>query len=117
MQKTVSILGKRCARFDEVEAIAERIAKEFNPEKIVLFGSYAQGNPTSESDVDLLVIVDTKQSTWDLSVEISLAIEHAFPMDILVRTPQEIAERLKLGDFFIKTILEKGKVLYDRTGR
>lgn len=88
---------------------------KFRPDKIILFGSYAKGNPGPNSDVDLLVIVNTRQSTWDLAVEISLALKHSFPMDILVRTPREIARRLKYGDFFIRNILENGKVLYERT--
>ncbi len=97
---------------DKVKAITEK----YEPEKIILFGSYVAGNTTPASDVDLLVIVDTKRSTWDLAVEISSSLKHSFPMDILVRTPQEIARRLKYGDFFIKDIMEKGKVLYERTG-
>jgi predicted nucleotidyltransferase len=93
------------------------IAEKFEPEKIILFGSYAAGTPASNSDVDLLIIMDTKRSTWDLAVEISSSLKHSFPMDILVRTPQEIARRLEYGDFFIRDIIERGKVLYERARR
>lgn len=98
----------------EVEKKALAIAGKYRPDKIVLFGSYATGNPNRDSDVDLLVIVNTKQSTWDLAVDISLSIEHSFPMDIIVRTPQEIARRRQFGDFFIQDIMANGKVLYER---
>jgi len=92
------------------------IVKSYQPEKIILFGSYATGTPTSDSDVDLLVIMDTEKSTWDVSVEISLMLKHSFPMDIIVKTPQEIDKRLKYGDFFIQEIMENGRVLYERAG-
>jgi len=98
----------------EIENKVEVIARKYRPEKIVLFGSYAKGKPSSASDVDLLVIMDTQRSNWDLAVEISLAVKHSFPMDIIVRTPQEIANRLALGDFFVQNIMAHGKVLYER---
>lgn len=101
----------------KIEAQALAIAKQYQPEKIILFGSYATGNPTPDSDVDLLVIIDTKRSTWELGVEISLMLKHSFPLDIIVKTPQEIIKRLNYGDFFIRDIVEKGKVLYERTGK
>jgi len=92
----------------QIETQVLSIAKRFEPEKIILFGSYATGNPTPDSDVDLLVIMNTGQSTWDAAVEISLMVKHAFPMDTIVRTPQQIVQRLNYGDFFIKDILENG---------
>ncbi|MBL7129504.1 MAG: nucleotidyltransferase domain-containing protein [Ignavibacteria bacterium] len=91
-----------------------KIVKYFQPEKIILFGSYAKGNPEPDSDVDLLVIIETKKSTWDISVEISIMLKHSFPIDIVVRTPKEINKRLNHGDYFIKDIIENGKILYER---
>lgn len=111
------IIGQRHIDVAEINDKAQTIVNKFRPDKIILFGSYAQGNPSFESDVDLLVIMDTKQSTWDLAVEISLAVKHTFPMDIIVRTPQEIASRLQDGDVFITNIMETGKVLYERVER
>jgi predicted nucleotidyltransferase len=99
---------------NEIKDKVRTIVEKFEPEKIILFGSYVAGTPTSDSDIDLLIIMDTKRSTWDLAVEISSALKHSFPMDILVRTPHEIAKRLEYGDFFISDIMEKGKVLYER---
>ena len=99
---------------NEINDKVQVIVRKYRPDKIILFGSHAQGKTSPDSDVDLLVIIDTEQATWDLAVEISLALKHSFPMDIIVRTPQEIARRLKYGDFFIKNIIEQGKVLYER---
>ena len=117
MSRTEPIAGQRHINISEINDKVQVIVRKYSPDKIMLFGSYAKGNPSPDSDVDLLVIIDTKQSTWELAVEISLALKHSFPMDIIVRTPQEIARRLKYGDFFIKNIMENGKVLYERVRR
>jgi predicted nucleotidyltransferase len=116
MQETKSIIGKRCATFDEIKKQSQLIVKKFNPVKIVLFGTYAYGKPTPESDVDLLIIVNSDNSPWKLSAEISLLLDHAFPLDIIVKTTHEIEVRLTIGDFFIEEIINNGKVLYERAG-
>src|SRR5215207_964494 len=96
----------------------ERIVSELKPEKIILFGSYAYGNPTPDSDVDLLVIMKTKAKEIDRYVAVSnLLYPRQFPVDILVKTPQEMeAEARKTGNFFMREILKKGRVLYERSG-
>jgi uncharacterized protein len=96
----------------------ERIASELKPEKIILFGSYAYGDPTPDGDVDLLVIMKTKAREVDRYVAVSnLLYPRQFPVNILVKTPEEIkTESRKKGNFFMREILEKGKVLYERTG-
>lgn len=101
----------------DIVKLAESIAEKYDPEKIILFGSYAQGNPNPASDVDLLIIIDTDQSPRKKSVDISCSFKHTFPIDIIVRTPKEITERLQYGDFFMKEIVDNGKVLYERTGQ
>ena len=99
------------------EAI-QRIAHVIRPEKVILFGSFAYGQPTPDSDVDLLVIMESEQSAHARSAQISeILYPRPFPVDIIVRTPQEIAERLALGDCFFQEIMTKGKVLYERPGR
>ena len=98
----------------EIKKQAQLIAQKYKPEKIILFGSYAKGNIIPDSDIDLMVIINTQASTWDIGVDISLMLKHTFPMDIIVRTPKEIAKRLKYGDFFIMDIMKNGKVLYER---
>lgn len=94
----------------------QRIIEELQPEKIILFGSYAYGNPTPDSDVDLLIIMETdavsKERSWAVS---RLLLPRTFPVDILVRTPQEIKGSLAKGDFFIREIITEGKVLYERS--
>ena len=93
----------------------QKIVQELNPEKIVLFGSYAYGMPNPHSDVDLLVIMKTKSPLKDRSWAVSrLLLPRPFPVDILVKTPREVKEGLETGDFFLKEILTRGKVLYDR---
>lgn len=117
MEETLSIIGKRCAQFDEIKTQVNIIIKKFDPEKIILFGSYAHGSPTHESDVDLLVIVKTNKSTLQLSSEIALSLDHSFPLDIIVKTPKQIEKRLQNGDFFLQDIINNGKVLYERTDK
>jgi predicted nucleotidyltransferase len=94
----------------------KRIVSELKPEKIILFGSYAYGNPTPDSDVDLLVIMKTKAKEIDRYVAVSNVLyRRQFPVDILVKTPKEIeAETRKKGNYFMREILNKGKVMYAR---
>jgi len=96
----------------EIKAVAEQIGRDFRPRKVILFGSYARGKPTADSDVDLLVIMPLRGDPVYKSVEIALAARPGFPMDLLVRTPAEVRKRLAWNDSFIRDIMEKGKVLY-----
>lgn len=92
----------------------QRIVEELEPEKIVLFGSYAHGNPTPDSDVDLLVIMETSNPPHERFLAVSRLLRpRPFPVDILVKTPDEISRALEIGDFFICEILEQGQVLYE----
>jgi len=97
----------------EIQELSRRIAKEFKPDKIILFGSYAYGNPTPDSDVDLLVILPFEGREVNKAVEIRLKVGAKFAMDLLVRTPERVRERLEMGDFFMREVLDKGKVLYE----
>lgn len=94
----------------------KRLVFELKPEKIILFGSYAYGNPTPDSDVDLLIVMKTRAKYIDRYVVVSnVLIPRDFPVDILVKTPKEIKdEEKKKGNFFLREILTKGKVLYER---
>lgn len=93
----------------------QKIVDELNPEKIILFGSYAYGKPTPHSDVDLLVILKTNASAKERSWNVSrLLLPRPFPVDILVKTPKEVKDALKSGDFFLQEIITRGKVLYER---
>jgi len=101
-----------------INAVVRRIAQQFNPERIILFGSYAYGQPRPESDVDLLVVLETDQRPRAKQLEIARALSpHPFGMDILVRTPKQLRKRIAMGDYFLREIAAKGKVVYERPGR
>ncbi|GEM_PF-572569 len=93
------------------DTVAE-IVEKFKPLKIILFGSYAYGMPRPGSDVDLLVVLDTS-SEWEQSLKIATSIKRQFPLDLIVRTPTTIAERVADGDIFLSDVVSKGKVLYE----
>ena len=97
----------------EIQATCDDIVREFSPLQVILFGSYAYGTPTEESDVDLLVVMKIPESeTRQQAVEIDERIPHRFRMDLLVRSPEEIAYRVSYNDWFLREITEKGEVLY-----
>jgi len=98
-----------------ISSFARSVAKQFHPQKIILFGSYAYGKPTEDSDVDILVIMPFEGRNPDKATEIWMATKPKFPIDIMVRKPEELKKRLKMGDFFLRDIVEKGKVLYEAT--
>ncbi|MFW6162564.1 MAG: nucleotidyltransferase domain-containing protein [Planctomycetota bacterium] len=95
--------------------MTRRIVERFDPEKIILFGSHAWGSPTSDSDVDLLVVLESDRRPAERSAAISRACRPRFvPVDFLVRTPEELRERLAMGDPFMRRIVREGRVLYER---
>jgi len=101
-----------------LDGIVERIVSAFHPHKIILFGSYAKGNAREDSDIDLLVIMDSDERPARRNMRVSEIAHVPFlPMDILVRTPDEIKQRLEINDFFIIEILESGRVLYEQNAR
>jgi len=91
-----------------------KFLKPFKPEKIFLFGSYSWGKPNKDSDIDLLIIKKTNKNPYKRIPEARLhLLKINRPFDILVMTPKEIKKRLELDDFFIKEIIQKGKLLYE----
>ena len=102
----------------KIQRAVQKVVDLVHTEKIVLFGSYAYGNPTQDSDVDLLVIMESDKSAHARSMQISeILYPRPFPLDIIVRTPAEVEERMAMGDCFIEEILTKGKTLYERPRR
>ena len=95
--------------FAKIREVADRIAREFDPERIILFGSHAYGTAGPESDVDLLVILG---KSWRKAAEIRTRIRSPFPMDLLVRAPDQMQARLDAGDPFLREIAERGVVLH-----
>jgi len=97
--------------------IVDRVQREYEPEKIILYGSYAYGEPTEDSDIDLFIVKETEKRRVDRFVEVSRLIYEPgrrISISPLVYTPKEIEERLALGDDFVEEVLSKGEVLYAR---
>src|SRR5262245_43970790 len=105
----------RRKRNAHIKKLCEQIASEFNPEKIILFGSQAYGKPTAESDIDLLVVMSYEGSPFRQAGEILKRLQVWMPVDLIVRSAEEIEQRLKIGDRFMREILERGKVMYEPT--
>lgn len=114
--KTVSPRAefKRVTR-RQINAVVQKIVAEFRPEKVILFGSYAYGKPNIDSDVDMLIVAESTERPPQRATRAYRVVHgKTFPMDIIVRTPQELAHRLAIGDFFMREIVECGRVLYAR---
>jgi len=107
--------GKATVTVADIRHVVDQIVERFHPVKVWLFGSFAYGTPTPDSDVDLLIVMDTSLRNVQQAVEIRKAIAFPFPVDVLVRTPQQIAERLALGDIFFHEVLAKGIILHETT--
>ncbi len=93
----------------QIKAYCRVVAREFQPQKIVLFGSYAAGSATPDSDVDLIVVMRFRGSATDQVVRIRGRVEAPFPMDLLVWKPQQLRRR----DSFTKAVLHEGKTMYE----
>lgn len=98
----------------EIRELADHIAEEFQPEQIILFGSYAYGKPTPDSDVDLLVVLPFQGRPFYKSLEILKRVNPSFPIDLLARQPEDTARRYREGDPLIREALDHGTVLYER---
>lgn len=98
---------------NQIQAFSQQIAENFQPERIILFGSYASGKPTEDSDVDLLVILPFEEMPVQKAIAIRQQLKAPFPLDLMARTPQQIQQRLEMGDFFMQDIMQNGRVLYE----
>lgn len=98
---------------NQVRNFVDRLSKEFLPQRVILFGSHANGTASVDSDVDLLVIMRTLKRPVQQALEIRRRIACSFPLDLLVRTPEDVTRRVKLHDFFITSILDEGEILYE----
>jgi len=100
-----------------ISEIVEKIKKDYQPDKIILFGSYAYGTPTEDSDIDLFIIKNTKKDSIYRFAEVKKIVyspDRIIPISPLVLTPNEIDEQLSHGNDFIKEVLKKGETLYAR---
>lgn len=100
-----------------IRKIVKTLKKKYFPEKIILFGSYAYGKTTKDSDIDLLIIKNTKKKRVDRFVEVKRIVyplKIKTPFSPLVLTSKELKERIKNGDDFLEEVITKGEVLYER---
>ena len=101
----------------EIDRFVREIARKFDPERIILFGSHARGTPSSSSDVDIFVVMNTRLKPVEQEVLIRREIPRPFPLDLIVMKPRQFARRLMLGDTLVRTVASKGKVLYEKNSR
>lgn len=100
----------------EIQQIVKKVAENYKPEKIILFGSVSRGEEKKDSDIDLLIIKKSNKKRPFRVKEVFEALRglnRNFPIDPIVYTPEEINKRLSLGDYFIKRVLREGKVVYE----
>ena len=98
----------------EIQRYCDAIAAAFKPQKIILFGSHAYGKPTPDSDVDLLVVIPKARRFWmQTTQQIHEKVSAGFPVDVLVRDPAFLSERMHEGDGFLQEITAKGRVMYE----
>lgn len=100
----------------DIQEITDKIVKEFKPQKVVLFGSYAWGNPTKDSDLDFFVIKDDPiKNTREMAVDLERILDDRdTPLDLLVYKPDQVTKRLAMNDQFITKIFRDGRILYER---
>ncbi len=104
---------KNTTTLKDIREIVQQIVEHFRPQKVILFGSHAQGKPTQDSDVDLLVVMETNERPLHVAARISAAIDHPFPLDILVFRPSELKASLERKGVFATEVMAKGVVLYE----
>ncbi len=97
----------------EIRRFAKQIAERFKPDRIILFGSYAYGQPHPFSDVDMLVVMPARNEI-DRAIQILNVLDPPFSVDLIVRTPHNLEWRLREEDWFLREVVSKGKVLYEK---
>ena len=111
--KTFKIKGNDKQVKKYIQDLCKQIVRVADPQKIILFGSYVYGQPNEDSDIDLLVVKSFEGHPWDQAAKLRLQIETEMPLDLLVRTPEYVAQRISMGDSFMQEITGQGAVLYE----
>ena len=101
---------------NDIQELTRRIAEQFHPDKIILFGSHAYGVPKEYSDVDLLVIMPFEGKGFHKSLEILNHLDPRFSVDVVVRRPDDASRRYAEFDPLIRDAFDSGIVLYERNG-
>jgi len=96
----------------QIHQVSNEIARRFQPERIILFGSYAYGTPTEDSDIDLLVVMSLPDKGRGRASDIRLHLDISFPLDLIVCDPAYLEQRIAMNDFFLREVTEKGRTLY-----
>jgi uncharacterized protein len=96
-----------------IRRYAREVAEHFHPDKIILFGSYAYGTPHADSDVDILVVMPARNQI-DKACRIDDVVEAPFALDLIARTPKNLAWRLAEGESFHTEVMSRGKVLHEK---
>jgi len=96
-----------------IRSVARQIVQQFHPQKVILFGSYAYGQATEDSDVDFLVVMDTDEPPLHVAAKIAAAIEHPFPLDIVVRTSADFTAAVQRKGVFATEVATRGITLYE----
>ncbi len=96
-----------------IKELCKQIVERFRPQKVILFGSYAYGVPNADSDIDLLVVMPFDGRVHEQAIKIRKGLKSSMPIDLLVRTPEQVRERVEIEDFFMREIVEQGTILYE----
>lgn len=99
-----------------IQSLLQKLLAQYQPQKVILYGSYAYGNPHPNSDIDLLIIKDTSErfiDRWTAVQHLLSDSTRRVPIEPLVLTPHEVEHRLRRGDQFVAEIFRKGKLLYE----
>lgn len=99
----------------QIDEISRRIIENINPEKIILFGSYAKGNYNEDSDLDLIIVKESDLPKQKRGIEIRrLFYGLLIPMDLKVYTPEEFEDELKNKYSFLNSAIKESKTIYER---
>jgi uncharacterized protein len=96
-----------------IRNLGREIGGRFNPQRVILFGSHAKGTAGRDSDVDLLVIMPFRGKPAHKAAEVLMSVAPPFPVDVLVRTPQSVRQRIAMGDCFMQDVIDNGIVIYE----
>lgn len=103
-------------RRDEIKLFVDQVVERFHPKRVILFGSYAHGRPTKDSDVDLMVVMPHRGPSDRAATRIRMACPREFPLDLIVRSPAAFRKGIGSGDPFLREVLSTGVVLHESDG-